>query len=100
LCVSDDHVPSIDLGWDHHGAMSAYDAKGVRRGFQVYKEVCASCHSLQLISFRNLVEYGAWSEAEVKAMAEDEDVVDGPNDQGEMFERPGKLSDPLPRPYA
>ena len=62
--------------------------------------MCASCHSLQRISFRNLSEYGAWSEAEIKTMAEGEDVVDGPNDQGEMFERPGKPSDPLPSPYA
>lgn len=55
---------------------------------------------MERIAFRNLSEYGAWSEAEVKAMAADEDVVDGPNDKGEMFERPGKASDPLPKPYA
>ena len=66
----------------------------------MYKEVCSSCHSVQRIAYRNLSEYGAWSEEEVKAMAEEAEVVDGPNDQGEMFERPGKPSDPLPRPYA
>ena len=97
---SDDHVPSLDVGWSHHGPMASFDATAVRRGFQVYKEVCASCHSLNRIAFRNLVEYGAWGEAEVKLFAEDVDVVDGPNDEGEMFERPGKLSDPLPSPYA
>jgi ubiquinol-cytochrome c reductase cytochrome c1 subunit len=97
---SDDHVPSLDVGWSHHGPMASFDSTSVRRGFQVYKEVCASCHSLNRIAFRNLVEYGAWGEAEVKVIAEDEDVVDGPNDQGDMFERPGKLSDPLPSPYA
>ena len=97
---SDDHVPSLDLGWSHHGPLAAFDAKAVRRGFQVYKEVCSSCHSVNRVNYRNLVEYGAWSEKEVKAMAEDVDVIDGPDSSGEMFERPGKLSDPLPSPYA
>lgn len=97
---SADHVPSLDIGWSHHGALQSLDAKAVRRGFQVYTEVCASCHSLERIAYRNLVEYGAWSEKEAKAMAEAQDVVDGPNAEGEMFERPGKLSDPLPKPYA
>ena len=46
------------------------------------------------------MEYGAWSEEEVKAMAEEVEIVDGPNDEGEMFERPGKLSDYMPGPYA
>ena len=46
--------------------MNAFDAKSVRRGFQVYKEVCSTCHSVELMAFRNLVEYGAWSEAEAK----------------------------------
>ncbi|KAJ8600607.1 hypothetical protein CTAYLR_010045 [Chrysophaeum taylorii] len=99
LC-NEDHIPSVELHWAHHGMLSAYDAKSVRRGFQVYKEVCSTCHSVNRLAFRNLVEYGAWSEAEVKAMAEEVDVVDGPNDEGEMFERPGKLSDYMPGPYA
>jgi len=67
---------------------------------QVYKEVCATCHSVDRLYFRNLVEYGAWSEEEAKAMAEEVEVMDGPNDEGEMFERPGKLSDGIPGPYA
>ena len=57
-------------------------------------------HSVERLAFRNLVEYGAWSEEEVKAMAEEVEIVDGPNDEGEMFERPGKLSDYMPGPYA
>lgn len=99
LC-NDDCVHAAHHKWSHHGALAALDAKAVRRGFQVYKEVCASCHSLELISFRNLVEYGAWSEEEVKVIAADYDVEDGPNGEGEMFERPGKLTDPIPSPYA
>lgn len=97
---NEDHIGSQELHWSHHGALAAFDACSVRRGFQVYKEVCASCHSVERLAFRNLVEYGAWSEAEVKAMAEEIEIVDGPNDEGEMFERPGKLSDPMPGPYA
>lgn len=99
LC-NEDCVPAAEHHWNHHGALAALDARAVRRGFQVYKEVCASCHSLELICFRNLVEYGAWSEAEMKTIAADYDVTDGPNGDGEMFDRPGKLTDPIPKPYA
>ena len=97
---NEDHIGAQELHWSNHGALAALDAKSVRRGFQVYKEVCASCHSVERLAFRNLVEYGAWSEEEVKAMAEEVEIVDGPNDEGEMFERPGKLSDYMPGPYA
>ena len=67
---NEDHIGAQELHWSNHGALAALDAKSVRRGFQVYKEVCASCHSVERLAFRNLVEYGAWSEEEVKAMAE------------------------------
>ena len=71
----------------------------IRRGHQVYQEVCASCHSMSLISYRDLVGV-AYTEEEVKAMAAEIEVVDGPNDEGEMITRPGKLSDRFPQPYA
>jgi ubiquinol-cytochrome c reductase cytochrome c1 subunit len=64
----------------------------------VYTQVCASCHSLNRISYRNLVGV-CMSEDEAKEVAAGITVVDGPNDAGEMFDRPGKLSDPLPAPY-
>merc|ERR1712060_402692 len=83
---------------DFGGFLSSYDAASVRRGHQVYTQVCASCHGLARIAYRNLVGV-CYSEGEVKAMAEDTDVQDGPNDEGEMYERPGKLSDYLPSPY-
>jgi len=97
---NEDHIPAQEMEWSNHGMLQALDAKSVRRGFQVYKEVCASCHSVERLAFRNLVEFGAWSEDEAKAMAEEVEIIDGPNDEGEMFERPGKLSDYLPGPYA
>ncbi|KAG8481723.1 hypothetical protein CXB51_026637 [Gossypium anomalum] len=71
----------------------------IRRGHQVYQQVCASCHSMSLISFRDLVGV-AYTEEETKTMAAEIEVVDGPNDEGEMFTRPGKLSDRFPQPYA
>ena len=75
------------------------DKQSAQRGFQVYKEVCSACHGLSRIAFRNLTDIG-FSEAEAKALAASYQVKDGPNDEGEMFERAGKLSDYFPSPYA
>jgi ubiquinol-cytochrome c reductase cytochrome c1 subunit len=90
---------SAQYPWPHAGLLDSYDHASIRRGYQVYQQVCAACHSLQYIHFRDLVGV-AYTEEEAKAMAADVEVVDGPNDEGEMFERPGRLSDPLPAPYA
>jgi ubiquinol-cytochrome c reductase cytochrome c1 subunit len=90
------HAPSYP--WDHLGLLSSYDCAALRRGFQVYRQVCATCHSIQRVHYRELVGV-THSAAELVAMASEVDVMDGPNDEGEMFERPGKLSDPLPSPY-
>jgi len=65
----------------------------------VFSEVCSACHSVSLIAYRNLVDV-AYTEEEAKAIAAGHEVQDGPNDEGEMFTRPGKLSDYFPRPYA
>ncbi|XP_050877683.1 cytochrome c1 1, heme protein, mitochondrial-like [Lathyrus oleraceus] len=85
--------------WPHDGILSSYDCASIRRGYQVYTQVYASCHSMSLISYRDLVSV-AYTEGEVKAMAAEIEVEDGPNDEGEMFTRPGKLSDRFPQPYA
>ena len=95
---SDDHIPSLDYGWSHHGALASFDYASIRRGFQVYRQVCASCHSVDKIAFRSLSGV-SHNDAELKAIAESYEVVDGPNDIGEMFVRPGKLSDKIPGPY-
>jgi ubiquinol-cytochrome c reductase cytochrome c1 subunit len=97
-CSSEDHIPSLDYGWSHHGAMASYDYASVRRGFQVYRQVCATCHSMEKVSFRNLVGV-THDELAMKKIAETYELVDGPDASGEEFERPGKLSDPLPSPY-
>lgn len=97
--LSDDVVHPLHLPWDHTGLLSSYDCASLRRGFQVYRQVCATCHSLERIHYRELVGV-THSTDELVEMASEVDVVDGPNDEGEMFERPGKLTDPLPSPYA
>uniref|UniRef100_A0A453GHH6 Cytochrome c domain-containing protein n=1 Tax=Aegilops tauschii subsp. strangulata TaxID=200361 RepID=A0A453GHH6_AEGTS len=86
-------LESPSYPWPHEGILSSYDHASIRRGHQVYQQVCASCHSMSLVGV-------AYTEEETKAMAAEIEVVDGPNDEGEMFTRPGKLSDRLPQPYA
>ncbi|XP_013872192.1 cytochrome c1, heme protein, mitochondrial [Austrofundulus limnaeus] len=90
------HAPSYP--WSHSGPLSALDHASIRRGYQVYKQVCAACHSLDYLAFRNLVGV-THTEEEAKAIAEEFEIVDGPDDNGEMFTRPGKLSDYFPKPY-
>lgn len=76
------------LPWGHSGFFCSFDHASIRRGYQVYKEVCSTCHSMEQIAFRNFVGV-THTEEEAKMMAEEIEVTDGPNDEGEMFERPG-----------
>ncbi|HEU0117258.1 MAG TPA: cytochrome c1, partial [Alphaproteobacteria bacterium] len=85
-------------GWPEKGAFGTYDRAALQRGFQVYKQVCSTCHSLKLLSYRNLSDLG-FSEAEVKALAAEATVHDGPNDNGDMFDRPGRPSDAFVKPF-
>lgn len=91
------HLPKEQ--WSFNGALGKFDRQQLQRGFQVYKEVCANCHSLQYISFRNLEDLG-YSEAQVKTLAAEYEVEDGPNDEGDMFKRKARSSDRIPKPYA
>jgi ubiquinol-cytochrome c reductase cytochrome c1 subunit len=84
--------------WSFQGFFGKFDHAQVRRGFQVYQEVCSACHSMDLLAYRNLQTIG-FSEDEVKSIAESVQVMDGPNDAGEMFERPGKASDAFRAPF-
>jgi ubiquinol-cytochrome c reductase cytochrome c1 subunit len=94
-----DHKPLKQVNWAFDGMFGTVDKQSAQRGFQVYKEVCAACHSLKRVAIRNLTEIG-FSEAEVKALAAGYQVKDGPNDSGDMFDRPGKPSDLFPSPFA
>jgi ubiquinol-cytochrome c reductase cytochrome c1 subunit len=90
------HPQQID--WAFDGVFGTVDRAAAQRGLQVYKEVCAACHGLKRVAFRNLMDLG-FSEGEVKTIAADASVIDGPNDEGEMFERPGLPSDRFVPPY-
>ncbi len=90
------HIP--DTRFSFEGFFGVYDRGSLQRGFQVYKEVCSACHSMRQLSYRNLLEIGL-SEEQVRALAATFQVVDGPNDAGEMFERPARLSDRFRRPF-
>lgn len=84
--------------WSFTGPFGTFDRPAVHRGLQVYREVCASCHSLALIAFRNLASLG-YSSEEIRAIASEYEVEDGPNDEGEMYTRPARPSDHFPPPY-
>nr|CAB3235214.1 cytochrome c1, heme protein, mitochondrial-like [Phallusia mammillata] len=97
--ASEDEIHPPSYPWEHKPLLSTLDRASVRRGFQVYQQVCAACHSLKYIAFRNLVGE-THTEEEAKALAAEVMVEDGPNENGKMFQRPGKLSDYMPSPYA
>ena len=84
--------------WSFNGMFGTFDRAAAQRGFQVYQEVCAGCHSLRQIDFRHLIGIG-YSEEQIKAFAAETEVTDGPNDEGEMLDRPGIPADPLPKPF-
>ncbi len=88
--------------WSFAGPFGLYDPQQLQRGFKIYREVCSNCHSLKLLSFRNLADPGGpgFTEAQAAAIAATFQVTDGPNDQGEMYKRPGKISDYFPSPFA
>ena len=94
-----DEIDIPDQDWRHEGVFGTFDRGSLQRGFQVFEEVCAACHSLQYIAFRNLVEIG-FTEQEAKAIAAEYEVEDGPDDEGEMFTRPARLADYWPSPFA
>jgi ubiquinol-cytochrome c reductase cytochrome c1 subunit len=94
--AEDVHIPKEK--WSFDGVLGKFDRAQVQRGFQVYKDVCSACHGLQYVAFRNLADLG-YSEAQIKTLAAGYEVEDGPNADGEMFKRPAKASDHLPKPF-
>jgi ubiquinol-cytochrome c reductase cytochrome b/c1 subunit len=88
--------------WSFWGPFGQYNPQQLQRGFKIYREVCSVCHSVKLLSFRNLADPGGpgFTEAQATAVASGFQVTDGPNDQGQMFKRPGKIADYFPPPFA
>ena len=91
----------LKTDWSFKGLFGKFDRASLQRGYQVYTEVCSSCHSMKYLSYRNLTENGGpeFTEDQAKAIAASFEVKDGPNADGEMFTRPGKLSDKFVMPY-
>ena len=84
--------------WAFNGMFGTFDRAAVQRGFKVYKDVCAACHSLKYVAFRNLTSIGV-SEAEARAIAAEYTVNGGFDDAGDPTTRPARLSDRFPPPY-
>lgn len=97
--AAEGEVQLPDTKFSFDSALGTFDRGELQRGFQVYKDVCSACHSMNLISYRNLTDIGL-SADQVMAVAASVQVPDGPNDNGEMFERPGRASDRFRRPFA
>jgi len=90
------HPP--EYPWFHQNFYGSLDHAALRRGFEVYRQVCSTCHSLDYIKYRNLVGV-THTLKQAKMLAELAEVQDGPNDKGEMYMRPGQLGDGFKRPY-
>ena len=91
----------LNPGWEFKGFIGKFDRGSLQRGYQVYTEVCSSCHSIKYLSYRNLSEPGGpeFTENQVKAIASQFEVTDGPNNDGDMFVRPARPSDNFVSPY-
>jgi len=89
------------LNWSFAGPLGKFDQGQLQRGLKVYKEVCSACHALSMVAFRNLADAGGpgYSAAQAAAFASDYKIKDGPNDAGDMFERPGRPADYFPSPF-
>ena len=98
---SSEKIQLLKQEWSFKGITGKFDRASLQRGYQVYNEVCASCHSMRLLSYRNLGETGGpeFSIEQVKAIAANFEIQDGPNEEGEMFTRPGRPSDKFASPY-
>jgi ubiquinol-cytochrome c reductase cytochrome c1 subunit len=96
--VAADALAPPKIKWPHHGVTGTYDRAALQRGFQVYKEVCAACHAMKYLSYRDLAGLG-YNPEEIKSIAAEYTVTDGPNDDGEMFERAARPSDRFKSPF-
>ncbi|MBV9331274.1 MAG: cytochrome c1 [Alphaproteobacteria bacterium] len=113
LAATGDPAPPKDVHWTFESPIGHYDRAEVQRGFQVYKEVCSACHSLNRVAFHDLITTRedptsgiGFSEAQAKAIAASYKVPAGPNDKGETLDdkgnpltRPGILADHFPPPF-
>jgi ubiquinol-cytochrome c reductase cytochrome c1 subunit len=99
VLAADAGVRPLQREWTFDGILGKFDKQQLQRGFQVYKEVCAACHAMEYLAFRNLADIG-YSEDQVKVIAAEYEVTDGPDENGDMFQRPARGSDLFPKPFA
>lgn len=99
VAAQEEMPPLPKQQWSFEGPFGTYDRAAAQRGYQVYTEVCSRCHSMNLLHYGDLTGLG-YTEDQVKALASQAQVTDGPNDQGEMFQRPGRPSDKFVAPFA
>ena len=95
--MTSEKMPKHD--WSFQGITGTFDRAAIQSGYKVFTEVCSGCHSMKLLYYRDLIDVG-FSEAQVKVIASEYTILDGPNDDGEMFERPARPADRLVNPYA
>ena len=98
LISAGSNVDLIEQNWPFHGVFGRFDKASLQRGFKVYREVCAGCHGIRHIAYRDLEGIG-FTKDEIKSIASEYELLDGPNDEGEMFTRLAKLSDKFVSPY-
>ena len=98
LISAGSNVDLIEQNWPFHGVFGRFDKASLQRGFKVYREVCAGCHGIRHIAYRDLEDIG-FTKDEIKSIASEYELLDGPNDEGEMFTRLAKLSDKFVSPY-
>ena len=91
--IAAEKVEYLKTDWSFKGLFGKFDRAALQRGYQVYTEVCSSCHSMKYLSYRNLAEKGGpeFTEAQAKVIAASFEVKDGPNEDGDMFTRPGEI---------
>jgi ubiquinol-cytochrome c reductase cytochrome c1 subunit len=98
LAAEEGMPPLPHVKWSFDGPFGTYDRASAQRGFQVYNEVCAACHSMKLMSYRNLAGIDL-TPGQIRAIAATKTVPGDLNDQGEPTTRPGLPSDHFASPY-
>jgi ubiquinol-cytochrome c reductase cytochrome c1 subunit len=103
-------APPKNVHWSFEGPFGEYDQQQLQRGYRVYREVCSSCHSMNMVAFRNLGDAGGpfWDpkypnpndNPVIKTIAKDYQYDDIDSDTGETIKRPGTSADYFPNPYA
>jgi ubiquinol-cytochrome c reductase cytochrome c1 subunit len=88
------------ISYSFEGAFGTFDRTQLQRGYKVYKEVCSACHSMNLISYRNLAEAGIFTEEQAKKIASEYTIPDSPDSNGDIKDRPRGLPDRFPSPFA